>query len=153
MQVDRSLSLIYGVPTPRFYAEFREASVFVAEQRPGLDGMRVVGRELLRRRVTPVILCDNMMAFVMERGLVKDVCIFADTLDATKAECRTGSLIAALVAREHKVPVYLYNRAGRVTTGSLLKIGGRRVTTPDLKTYVPLTEEVPLELTTEIRNG
>ncbi len=144
MHVHEPMPLIFGVPHKAFYKNFKAGSVFVAELRPGLEGIKVVARELLRRDIQPVVICDNMMAHCMERGLVRAVHIFYDRLSKKKAVCRTGSLIAAICALKHHVPIHLQRgRAGRRKT-SLLKIDGRKVTAQNIKTYVPPSEDVPL---------
>ena len=148
MDIHERIPLIFGVPEPSFYGRLKEKRVFVAELRPALEGTKVVAKELLKRGIQPVIICDNMLAFCMKRGLVKDVSIFYTALNKNTSLCRTGSLIAALCARIHKIPVLLYKTGWIVskTPVSLLKIGGKKVTSQDLKNYVPLLEEVPLEL-------
>ncbi|MGE5279156.1 MAG: hypothetical protein ACM3L6_00220 [Deltaproteobacteria bacterium] len=142
--MDKPLPLIYGVPHKNFYKDFRPTMAFVAELRPGLEGTKVVAGELLRHGVQPVVICDNMMAHCMERGLVNGVHIFYDRLTKKKAVCRTGSLIAVLCAFKRQIPVRLgRGRAGR-RRGSLLKIDGRKVTAQNIKTFVPAAEDVPL---------
>ena len=144
MHVKEALPLIFGVPHKTFYKDFNAASVFVAELRPGLEGIKTVSKELLRRGIQPVIICDNMMAHCMERGLVKAVHIFYGRLTKKKAACRTGSLVAAIAALKHQIPVRLHRgRAGGRKT-SLLRMDGRKVTQQNIKTYAPLSEDVPL---------
>jgi methylthioribose-1-phosphate isomerase len=148
MDIHKRIPLIFGVPEPSFYDRLKEKRVFVAELRPGLEGAQVVAKELLKRGIQPVIICDNMLAFCMKRGLVKEVAIFYTALNKNVSLCRTGSLIAALCAKIHKIPVLL-SKAGWIVQKrpvSILKIGGKKVTSQDLKNYVPLLEEVPLEL-------
>ena len=148
MHIKEKIPLIFGVPEHSFYNGLKAKKVFVAELRPGLEGARAVAAELLKRGIRPVIVCDNMMAFCMKRGLVKNVHIFYNALKKDAGLCRTGSFVAALCASWHKVPVYLH-RAAYVPKrpASLLKIDGVNVTAQNLKTYVPIFEEVPLRLT------
>jgi len=144
VHVHKPLPLVYGVPQKSFYKDFRPTMAFVAELRPGLEGTRVVAKELLRRHVQPVVICDNMMAHCMERGLVNDVHIFYGRLTKKKAVCRTGSLIAVLCALKHQIPAHLHRgRTGRAK-GSLLMLGGRKVAPRGIKTFAPPTEDVPL---------
>lgn len=147
MEIKEKISLIFGIPGGYFLKSFKARKVFVAELRPGLEGGRVVAAALLKKGVTPVIICDNMMAFCMKRGLVKDVHIFYHALGEKTGLCRTGSLIAALCAKKHKIPAYLHqadNLPWKAET--LLEIAGVKVTSGDIPTYVPLLEEVPLDL-------
>ncbi|MBI5873831.1 MAG: hypothetical protein HZB36_06795 [Candidatus Omnitrophica bacterium] len=147
MQINGKLPLIFGVPDRAFFEKFGEKKVFVAELRPGLEGMQAVSKGLLKKKITPVVICDNMMAFCMRQGLVSGVHIFYKNLNKDNAVCRTGSLIAALCAKEHNIPVYIHKAAvAKVKISDLRKIGGRLVTNADLKTYCPVFEDVPLEL-------
>ena len=148
MLVKEQIPLIFGVPQEDFYAQLKAKKIFVAELRPALEGMKDVAKELIGRGVKPVVICDNMMAFCMERKLVSAVHIFAQGRKNDVALCRTGSLIAALCAHTHRIPVVLHEGAmPREAKGAdLLKIGGMKVTSSKIKTYVPLLEEVPMSL-------
>ncbi len=147
VNIKEKISLIFGLPREDFFDSFESKSVFVAELRPGLEGMRGVAQNFLKRGIEPIVICDNMLGFCMKRGLVKDVYIFYNGLDKKTALCRTGSLIAALCAKMHGIAVYLFPSAALPKkTSSLLKIGGLQVVSGDIKTYVPVLEEVPLEL-------
>ena len=164
MEIKEKIPLVFGVPDASFFEAFKEKKVFVAELRPGLEGMKIVSKEFLKIGVVPVIICDNMMAFCMQRGLVEAVHIFSSGADKGKGSCRTGSLIAALCASLHNIPVYMHpvrnphksllNVSNGVhasqSKGSkgfdLTKIGNDSVTIPGIRTYAPLLEEVPLSL-------
>jgi hypothetical protein len=76
-------------PAGSFYAQLKAKKAFVAELRPALEGMKDVARELIRRGIQPVVICDNMMAFCMERKLVSVVHIFAQAGKNGVALCRT----------------------------------------------------------------
>jgi methylthioribose-1-phosphate isomerase len=184
MQINDKIPLIFGVPDVSFYETLKEKKVFVAELRPALEGMNVVAPVLLKNKITPVLICDNMLGFCMKQGLVSKVFIFTPLEKAAVLKrgllpleadgdskppsvhtvrelrsltgfthavsrdsvlCRTGSLIAALLAQEHKIPVYLFKAKTLSVSrqASLLKIGNKKVTVSSIKTYVPLFEEVP----------
>ncbi|MFA5039414.1 MAG: hypothetical protein WC732_07015 [Candidatus Omnitrophota bacterium] len=144
----KKIPLIFGCPSESFYAKFNAPRAFVAELRPGLEGMKQVSGELLKKGVKPVVICDNMMAFCMERGLVSGVHIFSAQVRGSRALCRTGSLIAAICARHHGIPVVLHKtlKQPSAVSMSLLKIGGIKVASAKIKTYVPALEEIPLDL-------
>ena len=146
-QIKEKIPLVFGVPDALFFEAFKEKKVFVAELRPGLEGMKIVSKEFLKIGVVPVIICDNMMAFCMQRGLVGAVHIFSSGVDKEKGSCRTGSLIAALCASVHNIPVYMHASQSKGSKGfDLTKIGNESVTIPGIRTYAPLLEEVPLSL-------
>lgn len=144
--------LIFGCPTNEFYNDLKAQEAFVAELRPGLEGMKQVSKSLLERGIKPVVICDNMMAFCMERGLVSEVYIFSEKGNPHAAVCRTGSLIAAICARQHRVPVILHKTKAlpAAKKADLLTIGGVKVASAKAKTYVPVTEAVPLDLVDKI---
>lgn len=147
MQINQKLPLIFGVPDKGFFETLKGKKAFVAELRPGLEGARAVSKELLKRKITPVVICDNMLAFCMRQGLVSDTHIFYKAMKKEEAVCRAGSLIAALCAKAHGIPVYLYKSGEKKELVSdLRKIGGRRVTVASIKTYVPACDRVPLDL-------
>lgn len=148
MLIKQPIPLIFGVPQDGFYGGLKVKKTFVAELRPGLEGMTDVAKELLRRRIQPVVICDSMMAFCMERKLVSAVHIFSQGRRNDVALCRTGSLAAALCARAHRIPVVLHDGAmpRESRAADLLKIAGMKVTSSKINTYVPLLEEVPMGL-------
>jgi len=151
MLINGKIPLIFGVPPEGFLKGFKSQKAFVAEVRPGLEGMTIVAKELNKAGRESVVICDNMMAFCMERGLVSAVHIFYQALNKKTALCRTGSLIAALCAKAHHIPVTLSRaRVLKFKPASLLQIGARKVTAGNIKTYVPFFEEVPLGLTKEL---
>ena len=147
MFIKEKMPLIFGLPSEVFLDSLKEKRVFVAELRPDLLGMKPLAEELLKKRIQPVVICDNMVAFCMERGLVSAAHIFCEAKNEKTGLCRTGSLIVALCAQYHHIPVYLHQaRAAKNKQSSLLKIAGMKVTAQNIKTYVPFLEEVPLEL-------
>ena len=153
MDVKEKIPLIFGVPGKKFLDGFVGGRAFVAELRPGLEGMTRTAAALLKKNVEPVIICDNMMAFCMERGLVERVHIFYQSINKKAAWCRTGSLIAALCAKAHGIAVVAHRASPIKKSGSLLKIAGQNVTSGRMKTYVPLREAVFLEYITEINHA
>ena len=147
MQINSRIPLIFGVPDDSFYETLEAKKVFVAELRPALEGMKVVAGSLLKKKVTPVVICDNMLGFCMKQGLVEKVFIFTHAVSRDTVLCRTGSLIAALAAQAHGIPVYLYKAKNAVLKkATLAKIGNKKVTTASIKTYAPVYEEVPKTL-------
>lgn len=146
MHIEEKLPLIFGVPRAPFYDKLSAKKVFVAELRPGLEGMKVVAKELLKRGVQPVMLCDNMIAYCMKNGLVREAYIFFLRRKGKDFICRTGSFIVALCSKAHSVPLYssAARREGKKPS-SLLKIGNEKVTIGTIKTYVPLLENVPCD--------
>ncbi len=147
MRIDEKLSLVFGVPEASFFKTFKEKKVFVSELRPCLEGMRLVTKGMLKNKITPVVICDSMMAFCMKAGLVKEVHIFYRRLEGETAFCRTGTMIAALCARLHGINCFLHKEGmNKASVCDLRKIGNKSVTISSIKTYVPDIEELPLAL-------
>ena len=155
MLIKEKIPLIFGVPHKDFYKGLKAKKVFVAELRPSLEGAKKVAAELLKHRIQPIVICDNMMAFCMERKLVSIVHIFGAARRDCVVLCRTGSLVAAIAARAHHIGVVLHRAAAGAENKAqdLLRIAGRRVTSGRIKTYVPEYEEVLLELVSRIEEG
>ncbi len=155
MLINKKIPLVFGVPRSSFFKNFKAKKVFVSELRPGLEGIKVVAKEFIKRGIKPIVICDNMLAFCMKRGLVKDVHIFCNAHNRKFALCRAGSLIAALTAKIHGIAAYLYKGAAlNLKPEPLLEIEGFKVTVSGIKTYVPVIEEVPLSIVRErIKNG
>lgn len=151
MLIKEKIPLVFGVPGESFFSRLKTKKIFVAELRPGLEGTKIVALATLEKGIQPVVICDNMPAFCMKQGLVKDVHIFYNMLKKNFSLCRTGSLSTALCAKIHSIPVYLGKGAAvSLKPASLHKIDGKQVTSADIKTYVPLLEKVPLKLISKI---
>jgi methylthioribose-1-phosphate isomerase len=149
MLIKDKLPLIFGVPGSPFFKNFKAKHAFVAELRPGCEGMRAVAKEMLKNKITPVVICDNMMAFCMRQNLVAEAHIFYKNLKGNAALCRTGSLVVALCASAHNIPVFLHASDKKaVKKSDLKKINGKSVTVASLKAYAPLFEDVELTLVT-----
>lgn len=151
MQIREKIPLVFGVPGESFFSRLKTKKIFVAELRPGLEGTKIVALTALEKGIQPVVICDNMPAFCMKQGLVKNVYIFYNMLKKNLSLCRTGSLSTALCAKMHGIPLYLGKGAAMsLKPASLHKIDGRQVISGDIKTYVPLLEKVPLGLISKI---
>jgi methylthioribose-1-phosphate isomerase len=150
--IKEKIPLVFGVPGESFFNRLETKKIFVAELRPGLEGLKVAALSALEKGIQPVVICDNMLAFCMKQGLVKNVYIFYNILKKDFSLCRTGSLSAALCAKMHGIPVYLGKGAAvSLKPASLHKIDGKQVTSGDIKTCVPLMEKVPLGLISKVR--
>src|SRR3990167_6147313 len=53
--------------------------VFVLEGRPGLESARQSCRELLKRKIRPTLVTDNMAGFLFYKNLVKEVWLSCQT--------------------------------------------------------------------------
>ena len=142
--------LLQGVFDPVIFDKLHKKNideVFVLEGRPGLEAAKQSCPELLRRRVKPTLIADNMAGFLFYQKLVKEVWMSYGEKDKQGALCRVGGLILGVLGKRHKVPVYAYpNRQNLRLMGwsnELSYFNGTRVAPSGVKGYVPLAEWVP----------
>ena len=82
---------------------------YVDETRPLLQGARLTAYELERAGLAPTLICDNMSAYVMSRGLANAVFIGADRIAANGDTAnKIGSLTLAVNAKHFGVPFYVF---------------------------------------------
>ncbi len=82
--------------------------VFADETRPLLQGARLTAYELKAAGVDITLICDNMAAFIMAKGLVQGVLVGCDRVSA-KGDCanKIGTLNLAVLAKHFKIPFYV----------------------------------------------
>lgn len=101
----------YGTATAPIYLgqergyDFR---VFADETRPLLQGARLTAFELQSSGVDVTLICDNMSASVMKKGLVNAVFVGCDRVAANGDTAnKIGTSVVAAVANLYHVPVYI----------------------------------------------
>ncbi|HOW36156.1 MAG TPA: hypothetical protein PL155_07065 [Candidatus Omnitrophota bacterium] len=153
----KSIILVHGLVEGSLLDQFKKKgakSVFILESRPRLEGAKILSQELLKRKIKPVVIADNMAGFLFFKGLVKEVWIGCQACYKNGATCDIGSLILAVLAKRHKVAVNLVtSRRKTVSVGKseeILYFNGTRVAPKGIKGYVPLVEWVPQVYITRI---
>ncbi len=82
--------------------------VYADETRPLLQGSRITAFELITAGVPVTLICDNMAATVMARGLVDAVIVGADRIASNGDTAnKIGTYGVALLAKAHKIPFYV----------------------------------------------
>jgi methylthioribose-1-phosphate isomerase len=82
--------------------------VYADETRPLLQGARITAFELMAAGIPITLICDNMAATVMARGMVNAVIVGADRIAANGDTAnKIGTYGVALLARAHKIPFYV----------------------------------------------
>lgn len=82
--------------------------VFSDETRPLLQGSRITAFELQKAGIPVTVICDNMAATVMARGLVDAVIVGADRIAANGDTAnKIGTYGVAVLAKAHKIPFYV----------------------------------------------
>ncbi|MBN1130090.1 MAG: S-methyl-5-thioribose-1-phosphate isomerase [Chitinispirillaceae bacterium] len=82
--------------------------VYADETRPLLQGARITAFELQQAGIPVTLICDNMAATVMARGLVEVVVVGADRIAANGDTAnKIGTYGIALLAQAHHIPFYV----------------------------------------------
>ncbi len=88
--------------------EGKRVHVIATETRPVLQGARLTVWELRKDGIDVTLITDNMVGYVMSKGIVNRVIVGADrvTRDGYVAN-KIGTYTIAVVAARHKVPFYV----------------------------------------------
>ena len=110
--------------------------VFADETRPLLQGARITTFELQKAGIPVTLICDNMAATVMARGLVEAVIVGADRIAANGDTAnKIGTYGVALLAKAHNIPFYV---AAPGSTFDFSLPSGKEI---------PIEERDPVEIT------
>ena len=130
---------------------------FVLEGRPGLEAAKQSSRELLKRKIRPTLIADNMAGFLFYKNLVREVWVSCQYADRKGALCQIGGLILGVLGKKHNVPVYAYPNGSKVkllgSSRELAFFNGVKVAPRGVPGYVPLAEWVPSKYITKVYNG
>ncbi len=152
-----SVTLIHGVFDSKFFDGLKEqnfSEIFLTEGRPTLEAAQNSCEELLKRKITPTLISDNMAGFLFFKELVKEVWMAYQMADKEAALCDIGALILGVLAKKHNVPVYLFPAARKTRFLSpekdLLEFQKHPVAPKGVRGYAPLVEWLPRKYITEI---
>lgn len=153
----KSITLLHGVFTADSFDQLKKKRVkeiFVMEGRPSLEAARMNCRELLKRKITPTLISDNMAGFLFFKNWVKEVWMTYQISDADGVVCDIGALILGVLGKRHNVPVYLFssNRKTRFLgqEKDILNFQNKTVAPKGIRAYVPLVEWLPVKYITKI---
>lgn len=145
-----SVILLQGVFDPSVFDLLKRKKVkeiFVLEGRPGLEAAKTSCKELLKRKIKPTLIADNMAGFLFYKEMVKEIWLSYQSVDKEGAFCTIGGLILGVLGKKHKVPVYVYPSKKKIKlfgkSSDLLNFNGVRVAPRGVVGYVPLAEYVP----------
>jgi methylthioribose-1-phosphate isomerase len=131
----------YGTATAPFYLAKEKGwnlKIYADETRPVLQGARLTAFELQQAGIDVTLICDNMAAMVMQKGLVQGVIVGTDRVAANgDVANKIGTYGLAVLAKAHGIPFYVAAPLSSI----------------DLTT--PTGEEIPIEerCGTEITEG
>ncbi len=148
--------LIHGVPEEGFYKLLDVAvkRVYVTEGRPELGGAKEVAPKIKDFSFDPVLISDNMVSYLLWRGMIERVYLFYQRIHEKEAECKIGSLTIGISAEEHGIPVYLYKSKYVYDLygpeGDVFYFNQKRVAPLGVRGYNPLIDLVPLKFITKL---
>jgi methylthioribose-1-phosphate isomerase len=85
----------------------KKIRVIATETRPLLQGARLTAYELKRDGIPVTLITDNMVGYVMHKGLVNRVVVGADRIVQDAVVNKIGTFTVAVLAKEHDVPFYV----------------------------------------------
>ena len=85
----------------------KKIRVIVTETRPKLQGARLTTYELRRDGIPVTLITDNMVGYVMYKGLVSKVVVGADRIVKGAVINKIGTFTIAVLAKEHSIPFYV----------------------------------------------
>lgn len=101
----------YGTATAPMYLGQEQGydfHIFADETRPLLQGARLTAFELHESGMDVTLICDNMSASVMKKGLVDAVFVGCDRVAANGDTAnKIGTSVVATCAKRYNVPVYI----------------------------------------------
>ncbi|HIQ55502.1 MAG TPA: S-methyl-5-thioribose-1-phosphate isomerase [Pyrodictium sp.] len=147
-------------------AEGKKIRVIATETRPLLQGARLTIWELVKEGIDVTLITDNMVGYIMSKGIVSKVIVGADriTRDGYVAN-KIGTYTIAVVAARHRIPFYV---AAPSSTFDLslegpsipieerdpnevrTVLGKLTITVPTVKVYNPAFDITPPDLITAI---
>ncbi|OQX82074.1 MAG: S-methyl-5-thioribose-1-phosphate isomerase [Candidatus Omnitrophica bacterium 4484_70.1] len=87
---------------------YKDIKVFACETRPLLQGARLTCWELLERRIKVTLICDNMVGYLMQKGMIDEVIVGADRITRCgDVANKIGTYNLAVLAFHHKIPFYV----------------------------------------------
>ena len=153
-----SIVLLQGDFNPNYFDELKSQQtkeVFVMEGRPSLETAQYTCKELLKRKIKPTLIADNMAGFLFYKKLVKEVWLSYQTHDDEGALCQIGGLILGVLGKRHDVPVNLFPSGKMMNLignqKEIFYFKGVKVAPSNIKGYVPLAEWVPQKYITEMQ--
>jgi len=89
------------------WEEGKRIKVIATETRPKLQGARLTAYELMRDGIPVTLITDNMVGYVMFKGLVNKVIVGADRIVQDAVINKVGTYTIAVLAYEHSIPFYV----------------------------------------------
>ncbi len=144
----------------------KRISVIATETRPLLQGARLTVWELVKEGIPVRLITDNMVGYVMAKGLVSKVFLGADRILLTgHVTNKIGTYTIAVLAKRHGVPFYVVAPTSTIDPRTRPEdivieerspeevrtiLGKLTITVPDVEVYNPAFDTTPPELVSAI---
>lgn len=144
----------------------KKIKVVATETRPMLQGARLTVWELMKEGIPVTLVSDNMVGYIMSKGLVDKVIVGADRiLKSGHVINKIGTYTIAVLARHHDIPFYsaaptsTIDPVGRVeevvieerNPDEVRRVLGRLlITVPEVKVMNPAFDITPPHLVSSI---
>lgn len=147
------------------FTQGKKINVIITETRPLLQGARLTAFELKKAKIPFTLITDNMVGYVMWKGLVHKVVVGADrVLLSGHVINKIGTYTIAVLAQKHGIPFYVAAPTSTIDSkGSIkdviieerkpeevLTCMGKRITPGNVKVLNPAFDITPPELITGI---
>ncbi|MBS7605440.1 MAG: S-methyl-5-thioribose-1-phosphate isomerase [Candidatus Bathyarchaeia archaeon] len=142
----------------------KHIKVIATETRPKLQGARLTVYELMRDGIPVTLITDNMVGYVMYKGMVNKVIVGADRIVRDAVINKIGTYTIAVLAHEHKIPFYVAAPLSTFDLKSSSKdviieerspdeitnIGAERIAPPGVAVFNPAFDITPIEYVSAI---
>ncbi len=142
----------------------KKISVIATETRPKLQGARLTAYELKTMGIPFVLVTDNMVGYLMSKGLVNRVITGADRIVKDAVINKIGTYSIAVLAHEHHIPFYaaaplstfdLSHATKDVTieersSEEITRIGSKIIAPEGTKTLNPAFDITPMKYVTAV---
>jgi len=142
----------------------KNIQVFATETRPKLQGARLTAYELLRDGIPVTLITDNMVGYLMYKGMINKVIVGADRIVSDAVINKIGTYGIAVLAHEHGIPFYV---AAPTSTFDLTRtsseviieerspkevthFGSKPIAPKNVKTFNPAFDVTPLRYVSAI---
>ena len=144
----------------------KHIKVYADETRPLLQGARLTAWELMHEGIDTTLICDNMAASLMQKGLIDKVFVGADRIARNGDTAnKIGTYSVAILAKHHAIPFYVVAPLStfdlNIATGreipieerdgdEVRAIGAKFIAPRNVKVYNPAFDVTPNEYITAI---
>lgn len=138
----------------------KQVSVIASETRPRLQGAKLTTFELMNDGIPVTLITDNMVGYIMHKGLVDKIIVGADRIVKDSVINKIGTFGLAIIAKEFNIPFYVAAPISTFDVSStsisvkieerdfreVTHIMGRPIAPKGVRVFNPAFDITPLEL-------